>query len=152
MALHGFEFVFLLVFCLLLCLALLWGLDWLYLRPSRSQEGAKRSRLPRSLCRAAQTIAPPVVWPPQPRRLESRRMLLCGPGVRSKAAEEHPRGYPPRASLVPTRSAPTSASPMLTSTHLSGMAGMARPRRSRPFAVRPAAPPSLPGATRPAIV
>ena len=37
MALHVFEFVFLLVF--FLCLALLWRLDWLYLRPSRSQEG-----------------------------------------------------------------------------------------------------------------
>jgi len=47
MVLH--VFVFLLVVCLLLSLVLLWGHDWLYLRPSRSRGGAKRSRLQRLL-------------------------------------------------------------------------------------------------------
>jgi IS1 family transposase len=42
-------FVFLLVVCLLLSLVMLWGYDWLHLRPSLSQGGAKRSRLHRML-------------------------------------------------------------------------------------------------------
>src|SRR5215831_13045351 len=42
-------FVFLLVVCLLLSLVMLWGHDWLHLRPSLSQGGAKRSRLHRVL-------------------------------------------------------------------------------------------------------
>ncbi len=47
MALH--VFVFLLVVCLLLSLARLGRLDWFPLRPSSSQGGAKRNRLPRLL-------------------------------------------------------------------------------------------------------
>ena len=47
MGLH--VFLFLLLVCLLLFLVLLWGLDWLHLRPSRSQEGVKRSTLHRLL-------------------------------------------------------------------------------------------------------
>jgi hypothetical protein len=81
MALH--LFVLLLVICLLLLLVQLWRLDWFHFRPSSSQGGAKRSTLSRQRHRlAAQTTAPPVVWPPLPCRLESQRMLLCGPGVR----------------------------------------------------------------------
>jgi hypothetical protein len=65
-------YVFLLVVCFLSFLALLWRLDWLHLQPSLSRGGAKRSRLHRLRHRpAAQTIAPPVVWPPLPRWVES---------------------------------------------------------------------------------
>jgi hypothetical protein len=45
MSLH----VFLLIVCLFLALTLLWHLDWFPVRPSTSQEGAKRSRLHRLL-------------------------------------------------------------------------------------------------------
>jgi len=83
MALHLFVFVLLLVVCLLFLLVLLWRLVWFPLRPPASpQGGANRRRLPRSLCRAAQTIAWPVDSPPLPRRLESRHLCLCVPGVR----------------------------------------------------------------------
>jgi hypothetical protein len=68
MSLH--EFVFLLVICLLLSLARLGCLCWLHLQPCVSRGGAKRSTLHRSLCPAAQTIAPPVVLPPLLRWVE----------------------------------------------------------------------------------
>jgi hypothetical protein len=91
MALH--VFVFLLVVCLLLSLALLWRLDWFPLRPSSSRGGAKRTTLHRLRHRlAAQTIAPPVVSSPLPRRVWSQHLLLCAPGARSKAAGEHLSG------------------------------------------------------------
>jgi hypothetical protein len=80
-------FLFLLLVCLLLFLALLWGLDWLHLWPSRSQEGAKRSRLPRLLkprtpddcpaCRLASPVSSGVGPAPAPVRpwseVKSRR-------------------------------------------------------------------------------
>ncbi len=89
MAVH--VYIFLLVGCLLFFLALLWRLDWLHLQSSHSRGGAKRSRLHRLRHRpAAQTIAPPVVSPPLPRRVKSQRLGLYAPGARSKAAEEHP--------------------------------------------------------------
>ena len=152
MALHLFVFVFVLVVCLLLCLVLLWRLDWFHFRPSSSQGGAKRSRCPRLSGLAAQTTAPPVVWPPLPRRLESQRMLVCGPGVRSKAAEEHPNASTPKGSLVPTKSARTSGTLKLASTPWSATASMAGPNQSRPFGVRPAIPRSALDATRHCIV
>ena len=78
MGLH--VFLFLLVF-LLLSLVLLWRLCWLYLQPSHSRGGAKRSTLHRLRHRRApQTIAPPVVWPPLPHRVEG--LLRCVPGAR----------------------------------------------------------------------
>jgi IS1 family transposase/transposase-like protein len=49
MALHVFEFVFLLVVCLLLLLARLGRLDWFSLRPSSARGRAKRSTLHRLL-------------------------------------------------------------------------------------------------------
>ena len=85
MALH--VFLFLLVVCLLLTLALLCRLCWLYLQPSHSRGGAKRSRLQRLLkprcpddcpaCRLASTAssgeepAPGLVRPW--REMKSRR-------------------------------------------------------------------------------
>src|SRR5512142_2532877 len=85
MALH--VFLFLLVVCLLLTLALLCRLCWLYLQPSHSRGGAKRSRLQRLLkprgpddcpaCRLASTPSPsvrPVLAPVRPwSEVKSRR-------------------------------------------------------------------------------
>jgi IS1 family transposase len=85
MALH--VFLFLLVVCLLPTLALLCRLCWLYLQPSHSRGGAKRSRLQRLLkprcpddcpaCRLASTPSPSVSPSSAPVRpwseLKSRR-------------------------------------------------------------------------------
>src|SRR5215470_12068739 len=65
-------------------------------------------------------IAPPVVSPPLPLRVEGQLLFLCAPGARSKAGEEPPNAYPPRASPVRTRSVRTSGTPMRTSTRLFG--------------------------------
>jgi hypothetical protein len=60
-------------------LALLWRQDWLHLQPG-SSPGAKRSTFPRLRHRpAAQTMAPPVVWPPLPRRVEGSRLRMSRP-------------------------------------------------------------------------
>ena len=79
MAFHVFLFL-LVVF---LCLVLLWRLCWLYLQPSHSRGGAKRTG-PHLLRhrRAAQTIVPPVVSPPLPRWVEGQLPVLYVPGVR----------------------------------------------------------------------
>ena len=81
MALHVYEFLFLV--CLLFSLALLLRLDWFPLRTSSSKGEAKRTRHPRLRHRhARQTIAPPVVSPPRPRRLEGQRLYMCVLGAR----------------------------------------------------------------------
>jgi hypothetical protein len=69
---------------------------------------------------AAQTIVPPVVSPPRPRRLEGQRLLRCSPGARSKADEEPLSGSTPRALPVPTINVSTSGSLLLTSMRLFG--------------------------------
>jgi len=148
-------YIFLLVGCLLFFLARLGRLDWLHLQPSHSRGGAKRSRLHRLRHRpAAQTIAPPVVSSPLPRRAWSQHLHLhlCAPGARSKAVGEHLSEYTPRASLVPTSRARTSASPMPTFMPWLAMANMAVPNGSRPFEALRAIPRSLPGATLPCTV
>ena len=79
-----YVFVFLLVSFLLISLALLWRLCWLHQGPASTRAaGNPRSWLPRLRHRpAAQTIAPPVVSPPLPHRVESRHHSLCVPGER----------------------------------------------------------------------
>jgi hypothetical protein len=89
---------------------------------------------------AAQTIAPPVVSPPLPRRVESLRLGLCVPGARSKAAGEHPNSYTPKATPVPISSARTSGSPTLTCMRSLAMASMVNLSGSRRSVVRLAAP------------
>ena len=85
MSLH--MFLFLLVFCLLLTLVLLWRLCWLYLQPSHSRGGAKRTGLPRLLkprspddcpaCRLGSTVSSARGLEPEPVRpwseVKSRR-------------------------------------------------------------------------------
>ena len=81
MAFH--VFLYLLVVCLLLCLVLFWRLCWLHLQPSHSRAGAKRTALHRLRHRpAAQTMAPPVVSPPLPPRVQGQSLLRCVPGAR----------------------------------------------------------------------
>jgi transposase-like protein len=89
MAFH--VFVFLLVFFLILSLALLWRLCWFHLRPSSSRGGAKRSRLQRLRHRPAQTIVPPVVSPPHPRRLEGQRLRMSRPWREVKSRRGAPK-------------------------------------------------------------
>ena len=67
---------------------------------------------------APHVTAPPAASPAPTRPLWSLRLHLCAPGARSKAAEEHPSEYTPRASLVPTSSARTSGSQTLPSMRL----------------------------------
>ena len=77
MSIH--VFLFLLVVCFFLSLARLGRLCWFDLRPSSSPGGAKRTTLHRLRHRpAAQTIAPPAVAPPLPRRVESQRTYVLG--------------------------------------------------------------------------
>ncbi len=83
-------YVFLFVIFLLLCLALLWRLSWLHRQPSHSRGRFIRSTTQRLLkprtpldcpaCRLGST--PSLGGGPAPR--------LCDPGVRGKAAGEHP--------------------------------------------------------------
>jgi hypothetical protein len=69
MSLH--VFVFLLVVCFLNSLVLLWRLDWFPLQSASSKGTAKRTKLHRLRHRLArQTIAPPVVSAPRPRRVK----------------------------------------------------------------------------------
>ena len=72
------------------------------------------------LSHAPQMIAPPVVWPPLPLRVEGQLLCLCALGARSEAGEEPPNADPPRASPVRTRSVRPSGTPMRTSTRLLG--------------------------------
>jgi hypothetical protein len=60
--------------------------------PSSSKGRAKRSTLHRSLCPAAQTIVPPVVSPPLPRRVESQCLQMSRPWceVKSRRGARHP--------------------------------------------------------------
>jgi hypothetical protein len=76
--------VFLLVFFLICSLALLCSLCWPYYGPVQPRAAAKvRTVLPRLRHRpATQTIAPPVVSPPLPRRVEGPRLCLCDLGQR----------------------------------------------------------------------
>jgi hypothetical protein len=77
------QHVFLLLFFLMFSLALLCSLCWPHQGPAQSRAAAKmRTTLHRSLCPAAHTIAPPVVSPPLPRRLEGQRLCQCVPGLR----------------------------------------------------------------------
>jgi len=96
--------------------------------------------------------APPVVSPPLPRRVEGQCLLLCDLGARSKAAGEPPSAWTPQASPAPMSSARTWASQLLLSTHLSGMASMAKPSTSRRFEALPAVARSVLDATRPCTV
>jgi len=111
--------LFLLVVCLLLSLALIWRLDWLPLRSSSSPGRAKRSRLHRLLKPRCPDDCPAC-------RLASPASSAKVPAdVASLVRGEKPTGSPPlestpRASLVRTRSARTSATPMLSSTRLFG--------------------------------
>jgi hypothetical protein len=75
---------FLLAIFLIFSLALLCALGWPHLGSAPSRTAGKlRSRLPRLRHRpAAQTIAPLVVSPPLPPRLEDRHHSLCVPGER----------------------------------------------------------------------
>jgi hypothetical protein len=98
--------------------------------------------LPRRLPRLSSGLPCLVVW----------RASACGcrgPGVRSKAAEDHPKAETPKGSLVPTPSARTSATLKLTSTPWSATASMARPNQCRRFGVRPAIPRSRARRTTP---
>ncbi len=72
------------LFFLLFFLALLCTLCWPHPGPAQSRAAAKmRTMLHRHRHRpAAQTIAPLAVSPPLPRRVEDRRLYLCGPGAR----------------------------------------------------------------------
>jgi len=77
-------FVFLLVFFLILCLAQLWHLCWLFLQPSHSQAGGRRTMVHRLLkprtpldcpiCRLCSSAVRPVPAPVRPwREVKSRR-------------------------------------------------------------------------------
>jgi hypothetical protein len=79
MAFHLFVFLFAVS---LLFLSLLWRLCWFPLRLSSSQGVAKHSKLPRSLCPAAQTIARPVVSPLLLRWVESLLLHQYAPGLK----------------------------------------------------------------------
>src|SRR5215470_15542771 len=67
-------------------------------------------------------------------------MLLCSPGVRSKAAEEHLNASTPKATPVPTGNAGTLATLTLESTLWLGMESMAVSSRFRPVGVKLAVP------------
>jgi len=142
-------YVFLLVVCLLLCPTLLWRLDWFALRPSSSSGGTKRTTLQRLLkprcpddcpaCRLGST--PWLGGEPAP--------VPVRPWCEVKSRRGAPKRSTHRATPVPTESAPTSVLPTLTSTPWLEMASMVIASGSKPFAVRPAAPPSVLGATLP---
>ena len=144
--------VFLLVVCFFLSLTLLWRLDWFPLRPSSSRGEAKRSTLHRLLKPRTPDDCPACRLASTPSSGGGPASAPVRPGARSKAGEEPPSAYPPKASPVLIRSAPTSATPMLSSTPSSGMASMAVPSRSRRFDARPAAPRSALDVTRPCTV
>ena len=138
-------FVLRFVSFLILFLALLWRLGWLFLQPFLPQAGKRRTLVHRLLkprtpldcpgCRLASPEVKPASAPVRPwREVKSRRGA--------------PSAYPLPASLVPTRSALTSASQTLPSMRWWEMASMARPSASRPFVVRLAASRSVLGATR----
>jgi hypothetical protein len=118
--------------------------------PHKEEPSAARSTVCSSP--AAQTIDRPVVLAPLPYRVECQRLLLCDPGAREKAGEEHPNVLLLRDSLVPTRGARPTRSPMHTSMPLSALASTTMPSASRPFAVKPATALSLPDVTPPCIV
>ncbi len=70
---------------------------------------------------------------PPSQRLWGHRLCLYAPGARSKAGGEPRNAETPRVSPVPTTSAPTSGSQMLTFMPWLGMAPMVTQNRSRPF-------------------
>jgi hypothetical protein len=74
---------FLLLLCVLLfSLARLCFLGWFYHGPAQLA-AAKRTSLHRLRHRPArQTIAPSVVTPPRPPRVQGQRLLRCVPGAR----------------------------------------------------------------------
>ena len=98
------------------------------------------------------TSVRPVAIAPSSQRVLVHRRCLCGPGARSQAGEELPNAETRKATPVPTSSAHTLASPMLTSTLCSEMASMAMPSKSRRLEALPAVPRSHPGATLPSTV
>jgi len=67
------------------------------LAPQKVWPNAAGSHICSSL--ALQTIAPPVVSTPLPRRVEGQRLGLFAPGARSKADGEHPSASTPRGVL-----------------------------------------------------
>ncbi len=147
MAFH--VYVFPLVVFLLLCLALLWHLSWLHLQPAHSQAGRRRTLVHRLL---------------KPRTpLDCPICRLASSGVRPASAPVRPwgevksrRGAPKRVSTegfaCPNRKCSYFGITDASIHALVGMASMAVPSASRPFAVKPAVPRSLPGATPPCIV
>jgi hypothetical protein len=85
--------VFLLVFFLIFPFALLWALCWPRPVPAPSRATAKiRSTLNRSLCPAVHMIAPSVVSPPLPRRVEGQHLRMSPPWseVKSRHGARHP--------------------------------------------------------------
>jgi hypothetical protein len=91
MGLHVFVFL-LVVFLILTSFASLARFPGSIFGLPPQEGGPRAARSTVCSSPAAQMIAPPVVSPPLPRRLLSRRLGLCVPGERSKAGEEHPSG------------------------------------------------------------
>jgi hypothetical protein len=91
-------------------------LDWFPLRPSSSKGGAKRTTLHRLRHRpAAQTIAPPVVSPPLPRRVESRRLRMSRPWPEVKSRRGAPKRIDTEGFACPNPQCPYSG---ITEAHI----------------------------------
>ena len=142
-------YVFLLVVCLLFCLAPLWRHNWLHLQPCSTRGGAKRSALHRLLkprspddCPACRLASPaPSALMPAPVRPWSEVKSLRGA---PKCIDTH--GY-----ACPNQQCRYFG---ITEAHLHALVGdgkHGRASRSKPFAVRRAAPRSTLNATPPYI-
>ncbi len=120
MGLH--VFVFLLVFCLILGLAWLWRLCWLHQGPAPTRAAVKlRNRLPRLRHRpAAQTIAPPVVLPPLPPRVQGQRMQMSRPWSEVKSCRGTPKRIDTQGFACPNRKCPYFG---MTDAHIHALVG-----------------------------
>ncbi len=141
------SLLLLLSFCFLLCLAWLWHRDWAHhglrhLAAKTAHPMVHRLLKPRTpldcpACRLASTASSGGGLAPAPVR----------PWSEVKSRRGVPKRVTPQVMLVPTRSAGTAGSPLLTFLHSLGMARMAVPSAFRRFVVRIAASRLVLGAT-----
>jgi hypothetical protein len=102
-------------------LSLLWRLCWFPLRPFSSRGGAKRSRHHRLRHRPAdQTMVPPVVSPPHPRRLEGQRLRMSRPWREVKSRRGAPKRVNSEGYACPNQGCPYSG---ITDAHVHALVG-----------------------------
>lgn len=152
MAFYVFECVILLVVCVLLFLPLLWRLDWFHFRPFSSRGEIKHTAVQRLLKPRSPDDCPSC-------RLGSTPWSEGGPAsapVRPWREMKSRRGAPKRVNTegyaCPN---PQCLYFCITDAQIHALVGDGKhglAERIQTFRIRPATPPSLPGATRPCIV